>query len=83
MAGLRGAEKAGSSSLVGYAARLRDFPPRVERLQKKLERIEDRLLAMKQARDRGASCVAKFPNAVPPAPSAATDPAAYVASPLF
>lgn len=68
---------------MGYAARLRDFPPRVERLQTKLERIEDRLLAMKQARDRGASCVAKFPAAASPAPSAALDPAAYAASPLF
>lgn len=82
--GLREAEKANSSSLVGYAERLRDFPTRVERLQKKLEQIEDRLLAMKQARDRGASCVAKHPAADPArAPVAVVDPAAYAASPLF
>ncbi|RLN70488.1 hypothetical protein BBJ28_00004909 [Nothophytophthora sp. Chile5] len=67
------AEQAEGSSLVGYADRLRNFPARVERLQKKLARIEDRLLAMKEARNRGASCVSKFQ------PEAA---AAY-ASPLF
>lgn len=48
------------------------FPTRVATLQQKLEVIEDRLLAMKQSRNRGASCVAKL---APP-------PEAY-ASPLF
>lgn len=79
--GLKEAEKAGDAkySLVGYAERLRGFPTRVTKLQKKLEVIEDRLLAMKQARDRGASCVAKFdaPAVVP------ADPAPFAASPLF
>jgi hypothetical protein len=37
------------------------LPPRVELLQARLERVEDWLLAMKQARARGASCIAKFP----------------------
>ncbi|CAI5722394.1 unnamed protein product [Peronospora farinosa] len=49
--GLEEAEKAEGCSLVSYADRLRNFPARVERLQKKLERIEDRLLAMKESRN--------------------------------
>lgn len=65
IAGLQEAEKAEGSSLVSYADRLRNFPARVERLQKKLARIEDRLLAMKEARNRGASCVTKFPAEEP------------------
>ncbi|GLD92182.1 hypothetical protein PINS_up000715 [Pythium insidiosum] len=59
-AGLKEAEKAESSSLVGYAERLKSFPVRVQRLQRKLELIEDRLLAMKASRHRGASCVTKY-----------------------
>ncbi|RLN58770.1 hypothetical protein BBP00_00006825 [Phytophthora kernoviae] len=73
IAGLQEAEKAEGSSLVRYADRLRNFPARVERLQKKLARIEDRLLAMKESRNRGASCVTKFQP---------EEPSAY-ASPLF
>ncbi|TMW65619.1 hypothetical protein Poli38472_008261 [Pythium oligandrum] len=60
LAGLNEAEQAEESSLVGYADRLKNFPGRVERLQRKLELIEDRLLALKEARNRGASCVTKY-----------------------
>ncbi|KAF4046345.1 Soluble NSF attachment domain-containing proteinin Pallidin [Phytophthora infestans] len=49
IAGLQEAEKAEGSSLVSYADRLRNFPSRVERLQKKLTRIQDRLMAMKES----------------------------------
>ncbi|KAG1691601.1 hypothetical protein DVH05_026764 [Phytophthora capsici] len=49
IAGLQEAEKAEGSSLVSYADRLRNFPARVERLQKKLTRIQDRLLTMKDS----------------------------------
>ncbi|ETK96799.1 hypothetical protein, variant 1, partial [Phytophthora nicotianae] len=49
IAGLQEAEKAEGSSLVSYADRLRNFPARVERLQKKLARIQGRLLAMKES----------------------------------
>ncbi|KAJ0397013.1 hypothetical protein P43SY_003957 [Pythium insidiosum] len=59
-ASLKEAEKAESSSLLGYAERLKSFPVRVQRLQRKLELIEDRLLAMKASRNRGASCVTKY-----------------------
>ncbi|KAF1783918.1 hypothetical protein GQ600_15573 [Phytophthora cactorum] len=51
------AEKAEGSSLVSYADRLRNFPARVERLQKKLARIQDRLLAMKES---GVPATTKF-----------------------
>ncbi|ETM03212.1 hypothetical protein L917_00537, partial [Phytophthora nicotianae] len=49
IAGLQEAEKAEGSSLVSYADRLRNFPARVKRLQKKLARIQGRLLAMKES----------------------------------
>lgn len=59
--GLKEAQQAdANSSLVGYADRLRAFPVRIARLQQKLTAIEDRLLTMKEARNRGASCVAKL-----------------------
>ncbi|GMF12062.1 unnamed protein product [Phytophthora lilii] len=72
-AGLQEAEKAEGSSLVSYADRLRNFPARVERLQKKLARIQDRLLAMKESRKRGLQA-AKFQT---------ESPSAVYASPLF
>ncbi|GAB9475912.1 hypothetical protein Gpo141_00012988 [Globisporangium polare] len=71
IAGLKEAEQAEAHSLVGYADRLMTFPQRVEMLQKKLEVIEDRLLEMKESRNRGASCVAKL------------NPEEMYASPLF
>jgi hypothetical protein len=71
--GLQEAEKAEGSSLVSYADRLRNFPARVERLQKKLARIQDRLLAMKESRDRGVTNVTKF----------SAEESAVYASPLF
>ncbi|TYZ58779.1 hypothetical protein PybrP1_003348 [[Pythium] brassicae (nom. inval.)] len=49
------AQQADESSLVGYAERLRAFPERVARVQKKLQAIEDRLLAMKEARNRSVA----------------------------
>lgn len=70
-AGLKEAEQAEANSLVGYADRLKTFPLRVEKLQHKLEIIEDRLLAMKESRNRGASCVTKL------------NPEEMYASPLF
>ncbi|KAF1790152.1 hypothetical protein PC129_g10309 [Phytophthora cactorum] len=70
IAGLQEAEKAEGSSLVSYADRLRNFPARVERLQKKLARIQDRLLAMKES---GVPATTKF---------SAEEMAVY-ASPLF
>jgi hypothetical protein len=36
------------------------LPTRVEKLQKKLELIEERLLAMKDAKNRGASSIHKY-----------------------
>lgn len=71
IAGLKEAEQVEAHSLVGYADRLKTFPQRVEMLQKKLEVIEDRLLAMKESRNRGASCVTKL------------NPEEMYASPLF
>lgn len=63
MLGLQEAEKkAEGSSLVSYADRLRNFPARVERLQKKLERIEARLLALKKSRKSRVSSLAGFAN---------------------
>ncbi|KAE9346099.1 hypothetical protein PF008_g8456 [Phytophthora fragariae] len=73
IAGLQEAEKAEGSSLVSYADRLRNFPARVERLQKKLARIQDRLLAMKQSRNRGQQSATTF----------SADELAVYASPLF
>ncbi|CAI5734968.1 unnamed protein product [Peronospora destructor] len=58
--GLQEAEKAEGSALVSYADRLRNFPARVERLQEKLERIEDRLLALKESRNDGVRSMAEF-----------------------
>ncbi|DBA05306.1 TPA: hypothetical protein N0F65_007468 [Lagenidium giganteum] len=72
VAGLKEAEQTDTCSLVSYADRLKAFPMRVERLQRKLEQIEDRLLAMKEARHRGASCITKFGSGQ-----------GYAASPLF
>ncbi|KAH7463971.1 hypothetical protein PRIC1_006331 [Phytophthora ramorum] len=73
IAGLQEAEKAEGSSLVSYADRLRNFPARVERLQKKLARIQDRLLTMKESRNRGGSSMTKF----------SAQEAAVFAAPLF
>lgn len=50
IADLEEANKAEGSAVISYADRLRNFPARVERLQKKLERIQDRLVAMKKSR---------------------------------
>lgn len=71
--GLQEAEKAEGSSLVSYADRLRNFPARVERLQKKVARIQDRLLAMKESRNRG----------VQPVTTMSAEESAVYASPLF
>ncbi|KAG6614768.1 uncharacterized protein IUM83_03934 [Phytophthora cinnamomi] len=73
IAGLQEAEKAEGSSLVSYADRLRNFPARVERLQKKLARIQDRLLTMKESRNRS----------VQPVNNMSPEEAAVYASPLF
>ncbi|GMF57518.1 unnamed protein product [Phytophthora fragariaefolia] len=73
LSGLQEVEKAEGSSLVSYAERLRNFPARVERLQKKLARIEDRLLAMKESRNRGVQSVSKL----------SAEESAVYASPLF
>jgi hypothetical protein len=54
IAGLKEAEQAEANSLVGYADRLKHFPNRVERLQHKLELIEDRLMTLKASRSRAA-----------------------------
>lgn len=59
--GLKDAELADDRSLVGYAERLRVFPERVKRLQKKLEAIDERLLTMKHANTRGSNRVTKQP----------------------
>ncbi|POM68888.1 Hypothetical protein PHPALM_14894 [Phytophthora palmivora] len=60
IAGLQEAEKAEGCSLVSYADRLRNFPARVERLQKNLKRIEERLLAMKEAPKRNVPSRNKY-----------------------
>ncbi|KAI9907750.1 hypothetical protein PsorP6_003060 [Peronosclerospora sorghi] len=54
IADLQEAEKTNGKSLVGYADRLRNFPARVENLQKKLARIEARLVAIKELQRREA-----------------------------
>jgi hypothetical protein len=72
--GLKEAERADSSSLVGYAARLKEFPGRVEKLQRKLEVIQDRLKRIKGARVRA--------DTVELQGSATADPI-EMASPLF
>jgi hypothetical protein len=58
--GLKEAEQLENCSLVSYADRLKAFPQRVEKLQKKLEVIEDRLLTMKDPSYRRSSYVSTY-----------------------
>ncbi|CAH0478052.1 unnamed protein product [Peronospora belbahrii] len=61
IADLNEAEKAKGSSLIGYADRLRNFPTRVEQIQKRLEKIDERLSLMKKLRESNVPTVPTFP----------------------
>ncbi|TDH71342.1 hypothetical protein CCR75_002686 [Bremia lactucae] len=57
---LQEANQAENSSLVSYADRLRYFPDRIEQLQKKLVRIHNRLVAIKESQSSRLSPSTKF-----------------------
>ncbi|KAL7691680.1 putative snapin/Pallidin/Snn1 [Plasmopara halstedii] len=73
IAGLNEAKNAEGSAIVSYADRIRNFPARVEKLQQKLARIHDRLVAMKESPSFHLS----------PTPKFSSEEAVLFASPLF
>uniref|UniRef100_M4BTL3 Biogenesis of lysosome-related organelles complex 1 subunit 7 n=1 Tax=Hyaloperonospora arabidopsidis (strain Emoy2) TaxID=559515 RepID=M4BTL3_HYAAE len=74
IAGLQEAEKAEKCSIQRYADRLRNFPARVEGLEKKLLTIKARLVAMKKSQSHGVRTTTKLST---------EESAFYTTAPLF